>query len=41
LKFKDRKAAEAAIKELDGLEWMDKKLRVEWAFLTGPFGSKA
>lgn len=36
MKFKNKSAAEKAIKEANGTEWMEKTLSVDWAFLSGP-----
>jgi RNA-binding protein 8A len=33
MKFKKREAAEKAVTELNGTDWMDNKLTVDWAFL--------
>lgn len=38
MKYRTKEAAEKAISELNGVEWMDHKLKVDWAFLEGSHG---
>lgn len=38
MKYRTKEAGEKAIKELNDVEWMDHKLKVDWAFLAGAHG---
>lgn len=36
MKFKTKPQAEKAIADMNGVDWLDKTLRVDWAFVSGP-----
>eukprot|EP01062_Namystynia_karyoxenos_P013377 TRINITY_DN14830_c0_g1_i1.p2 TRINITY_DN14830_c0_g1~~TRINITY_DN14830_c0_g1_i1.p2 ORF type:complete len:173 (+),score=48.51 TRINITY_DN14830_c0_g1_i1:102-620(+) len=41
IEYKDVKSASLAIQSVNGAEFMENKLDVDWAFLKGPIGSSA